>query len=208
MAGGPVQLLARRPRDARAAFRRELADDRYLRLLDDADAEELYALIDRNRDHLARWLPWAGTQTLEATAELIRGTRRQLAEDDGFQAGIVRDERLIGIVGFHSVQWGHRATSIGYWLAEAEQGRGTMTLGVEALLDHAFDEWGLNRVEIRAATENRRSRAVAERLGFRLEGILREAERVGDRFLDNAVYSMLAGERMRSISSRLRSPKK
>ncbi len=203
-----MQLLARRPRDARAAFRRDLAEDRYLRLLDDADAEELYALIDRNRDHLARWLPWAGKQTLDATVEFIRGTRRQLAEDDGFQAGIVRDERLAGIVGFHAVQWGHRATSIGYWLAEAEQGRGTMTLAVEALLEHAFDEWGLNRVEIRAATENRRSRAVAERLGFRLEGVLREAERVGDRFLDNAVYSMLAGERRRSISSRLRSPKK
>jgi ribosomal-protein-serine acetyltransferase len=208
MAGGPnVQLLARRPRD-RSAFRVDLAGDRYLRLLEEPDAVEVYALIEANREHLARWLPWAGQQTFEATMAFIRGTRRQLAEDDGFQAGIVRDESLVGVVGFHSVQWGHRATSIGYWLGAAEQGRGTMTLAVAALLDHAFDEWGLNRVEIRAATENHRSRAVAERLGFRLDGILREAERVGDRFFDNAVYSRLAGDRMRSISSRLRSPKK
>ena len=50
----------------------------------------------------------------------------------------------------------------------------------------------LNRVEIRAAPENRRSRAIPERLGFTEEGTLRQAERVGERYLDSAVYAMLA----------------
>jgi ribosomal-protein-serine acetyltransferase len=65
---------------------------------------------------------------------------------------------------------------------------------VRALVDHAFAGWGLNRVEIRAALENARSRAIPERLGFKKEGVLREAERLGERFVDHALYAVLASE--------------
>ena len=60
-----------------------------------------------------------------------------------------------------------------------------------ALTDHAFSEWDLNRVAIYAGQGNSKSRAVAERLGFNFEGILRGAEWVNDRYVDLAVYSML-----------------
>jgi ribosomal-protein-serine acetyltransferase len=63
---------------------------------------------------------------------------------------------------------------------------------VEALVDHAFDEWKLHRVQIRAATGNTKSRAIPERLGFEQEGILLEAERVGDRYQDLVLYARLA----------------
>jgi hypothetical protein len=58
---------------------------------------------------------------------------------------------------------------------------------VRGLTDHALTVWRLNRVEIRAAVENRRSRAIPERFGFHQEGTLREAERMGDRYLDCVV---------------------
>jgi ribosomal-protein-serine acetyltransferase len=67
-----------------------------------------------------------------------------------------------------------------------------MTAAVGILVDHALSVWELYRVEIRVAVESRRSRAVAKRLGFREEGTLREAELVGDRFLDQVVYAKLA----------------
>jgi ribosomal-protein-serine acetyltransferase len=69
-----------------------------------------------------------------------------------------------------------------------------MTEAVRALVAYAFEVWKLNRVEIRAAVANVRSRAIPERLGFKQEGVLRQAERIGDRFEDLVVYSMLAGE--------------
>jgi ribosomal-protein-serine acetyltransferase len=98
------------------------------------------------------------------------------------------------MVGSHSIDWLNRRSSIGYWLARDEQGRGTMTEAVRAHLDHAFGTWRLNRILIQAAVENARSRAIPERLGFREEGVLREVERVGDRMLDGVVYAMLAAD--------------
>jgi len=164
-----------------------------LRLLEEGDAGELHALIDANRAYLARWLPWAAGQTFEDTLEFIRRTRRQLERNDGFGVAILRDGEVAGVAGYHGVEWGRRATAIGYWLAEREQGRGTMTAAVRWLTEHAVSAWELNRVEIRVAVENARSRAIPERLGFEQEGVLRQAERVGDRYLDVAVYAMLRG---------------
>jgi ribosomal-protein-serine acetyltransferase len=167
---------------------------RDLRLLEEADAEELYRLIDANRAYLARWMPWAAHQTLVGTLEFIRLTRRQAAANDGFQAAVISEGAIVGMAGFHGVNWPHRSTTIGYWLDEGHQGRGLMTRVVRALIDHAFGEWNLHRVEIRAATDNHRSRAIPERLGFREEGVQREAELIGDRYNDLAVYGLLAPE--------------
>lgn len=169
--------------------------DRYsLRLFEDEDAEALHAVIEANRGHLKPWLPWAERQTLEATRDFIRRSRRQLADNNGFQAAILDRGRIIGSIGYHRVDWPHRATSIGYWLAADAQGHGVMTRAVSALLDCAFQRWSLHRVEIRAAVENHRSRAIPERLRFHREGTLRQAEFVSGRYLDHVVYSMLAEE--------------
>ena len=95
----------------------------------------------------------------------------------------------------HEIDRENRTTTIGYWLAEDQQGRGLMTAAVKRLLEHAFDELRLNRVGIEVAPNNPRSRALAERLGFREEGVLREAERFGDDdYRDLVLYSMLASE--------------
>jgi ribosomal-protein-serine acetyltransferase len=174
--------------------RLEISEESHLRLLVPSDAEELQALIEVNRPYLSLWLPWAAGQTFEHTVDFICRTREQLAANDGFQAALVMGDELAGVVGYHGVDWDNRRTSIGYWLSEAWQGRGTMTAAVRLLTEHALSAWELNRVEIRAAVENRRSRAIPERLGFREEATMRQVERVGDRQLDCVVYSMVAGD--------------
>lgn len=172
----------------------ELSNAHRLRLLDESDAHELYALIDANRAHLARWMPWAPGQTLRHTLDFIRAAHRQLTENNGFQVALTEREHIIGVLGFHGVDWTNRATGLGYWLAAAAQGQGTMTRAVAALVDHALTGWQLNRVEIRADVQNLRSRAIPERLGFQQEGTLRQAARIGDRYIDHVVYSMLAAD--------------
>jgi Acetyltransferase (GNAT) domain len=97
-------------------FRYEHSESRFLRLFEESDAEELHRVIAANRAHLAEWLPWveATSDTADARLEFIRGTRRQIVENDGFQAAIVDGNEIIGAVGFHGVDWNHRATGIGY----------------------------------------------------------------------------------------------
>jgi ribosomal-protein-serine acetyltransferase len=158
------------------------------------DADELHALVERNREHLARWMPWAADQDREGTERFLAEAEDQRARDDGFQAAIEPDGEILGVVGFHAVDHLNRNTSLGYWLAAEAQGRGTMTAVVGALLDHAFYEWDLHRAEIHCAPENSRSRAIPERLGFREEALLRETELVGGRYLDSVVYGLLEAE--------------
>jgi ribosomal-protein-serine acetyltransferase len=176
-------------------LRHDLPGGCFLRLLEEADAENLYALVDGNRTYLARWLSWVEeTRGADDILNFIRARRKQIAENKGFGVAIVEGDSIIGIIGFHPIDWTHGSTGIGYWLAEGHQGRGTMTEAVRALVAYAFEVWKLNRVEIRAAVANVRSRAIPERLGFQQEGVLRQAERIGDRFEDLVVYAMLAGE--------------
>ncbi|HXR61301.1 MAG TPA: GNAT family protein [Solirubrobacterales bacterium] len=159
-----------------------------------ADVPELYAVIEANRAYLSPWLPWAAGQDLAATERFVAEAEAQLARDDGFQACIAPEGAIVGVAGFHAVDWTNRSTSIGYWLAEQAQGEGTMTAVVRALVDHALQEWNLHRVELRCAPANRRSRAIPERLGFREEATLRQTERIGGRYLDSVVYGLLAPE--------------
>jgi ribosomal-protein-serine acetyltransferase len=180
-------------RQTGSMLRYELPGGCYLRLFEESDAEELDRVIAANRDYLAEWLPWVETTSgADARREWIRRTRRQIADNDGFHAAIIEDDDIIGVLGFHAIDWNNRSTSIGNWLVEDRQGRGIMTEAVRTLTSHAFDVWDLNRVEIRVAVWNLRSAAIPQRLGFVEEGTLRQAERHGDTFKDVAVYSVLA----------------
>ena len=173
----------------------DLGDDRSLRALEDADADELFALIDANRAHLAAWMPFVGqTRGTADSLAFIRAARRQCDENRGMQLAVIQGEQIVGVAGFHAIDWTRRSTSIGYWLAADRQGAGTMTTAVSALLNHAFDRWELARVEIRAGVANQRSRAIPERLGFREEGVVRSAERIGTRVIDHVIYVMTARE--------------
>ena len=177
-----------------------------LRPLEPSDASELFALTERNRGELARWLSWAQRGTLNDTVEHIERMRSAEAEAEqgAVDRAIVVEGRIVGTVGLARIDWENRSTDIGYWLGQEHQGRGLMTSAVAVLVDHAFDSLRLNRAEIHTDVLNHRSRAVAERLGFRYEGTLRQAYRItDDRYSDDAVYAMLASDpERRSLARR------
>ena len=177
------------------AFPLSAGDDVTLDLLDEAQAEELFALVDGNRAHLREWLPWLDQNTeVDHTRAFIQATRKQHEDRNGFTCGLRFRGRLVGVVGLHGIDWANRKTSIGYWVARDHQGRGIVTRACRALLPHLFGELGLNRVEIACAPGNRKSAAIPERLGFVREGLLREPERLYDRYVDHVVYGLLALE--------------
>ena len=167
--------------------------DLYLKNLELRESENILLLVDANRPYLREWLPWLDlTRNIDEMLAFVESAIRQQTSGVGFQAGIWHCNRLAGIIGYHHLEWANRSTCIGYWLAEEEQGKGIMTKSCRSLVDYAFDELRLNRVEIRCAVENMKSRAIPERLGLRSEGTLREAEWLYDHFVDHVVYGMLA----------------
>lgn len=166
-----------------------------LGLFEVKQAPTLFALVDQNREYLREWLPWLdATTSVEDTKTFIKGALQQFAENNGFQAGIWYKGELAGTIGFHYVHWVTGRTEIGYWLGKNHEGHGIMTRATRKLVEYAFNDLGLNRVEIRCATGNHKSRAIPERLGFTREGTLRQVFRNYDQLFDIVVYGMLAGE--------------
>jgi ribosomal-protein-serine acetyltransferase len=111
-------------------------------------------------------------------------------------------KEIIGVIAFNAIDHFHRSSTVGYWLAQTHTGYGYMTGAVRALIQLGFEFLNLNRIEIRIAPENQASRAVCLRLQFRHEGILREAEWLGDRFVDLEVYSLLKSDWIRLAQNR------
>ncbi len=181
-------------------FERQIQDGVFLRLLEERHAPAAFAAVERDRDYLGRWLPWvAQTTEVDYTANFIKLSLEQFAHNEGLAAGIWCGDELIGTIGTHKIDWLNRRVEIGYWLASRFQGRGTITAACRALIDHAFLEWKLNRVEIHCADGNLKSCAIPERLGFQFEGVLRKAQLVNGAYLDTRVYAMLCQDWKRAF---------
>lgn len=159
------------------------------------DAAPMFALVEDNRAFLARWLPWVGAiEAPDDELAFIRVAHAAYLDGVELHLAIELDGAVVGSCGYPIISPANRRAEIGYWLAERHNGNGYVTSACRALLDHGFGALGLHRIEIRAVPENRPSCAVAERLGFRLEGIEREAHFLNGEFRDLACYAMLAGE--------------
>ena len=173
-------------------FDTRIDDELGLRTLCEDDAETLFRVVDGNRAHLREWLPWldANTTSKDSLA-FIQASFRQEVDNQGCTCAVEFDGRLVGVAGYLPIRWNNKSVEIGYWLAREAVGHGIMTKCCRVLVSHAFTGYGLNRVQIPAAVGNRRSRAIPERLGFQMEGIMRDAEWLYDHFVDHAMYSML-----------------
>lgn len=166
-----------------------------IRLLRADDADVLYDVTVRNREHLRPWMSWLDS-LIDAsdTYAFVRAAEKEAYEHTSFKAGIWRGEELIGAIDLHEIDWANGSARIGYWLDKAHTGQGIMTRAVHVLTEYAFDALDLHRVEIRVATENTASRRIPERLGFTLEGVLRDVQRLRGRYLDHALYASIRQE--------------
>ena len=176
-------------------FRAPLRPGFELRLVEERHAPAIFAVVDQERQRLREWLPWVdATHTEEDTLAFIRSSLEQFAANNGFAAGIWSDDRYIGGIGTHKIDWLNRKAEIGYWLCRSFQGQGLMTDACRAVVGHALGELDLNRVEIHCAAANTKSAAIPRRLAFTLEGTIREGQFLNGRYTDILVFSMLRRE--------------
>ncbi|MDR2896960.1 MAG: GNAT family N-acetyltransferase [Propionibacteriaceae bacterium] len=173
-------------------FEERITDHLSLRPATPLDAAEIFTVVDRNRDHFRTYLPWVDT-TLTADDEL--GYLKSLGWSGTVTYLLTWDGAIIGSCGFHNLDLENHAAEIGYWIDQAYEGRGLMSAAVRCLERFAVEELRVERLVISAAEPNRKSRAIPERLGYQLEGILRQEHPLTDGSLvDRCIYSLLKPE--------------
>jgi ribosomal-protein-serine acetyltransferase len=170
----------------------DIGDHIEMRPFEEYHAEEIFCAVERNREHLRRWLPWVDrTRGVEDVQNFLADVIEAYGRGEEMHNGIFIHGKLAGTCSHHHIDPMSRNVSIGYWLDATVEGKGVMTRCCGALVRHLFEERRMHRVEIRCATGNTRSCAIPERLGFTREAVLREAEWVNDRFVDLVIWSLL-----------------
>jgi ribosomal-protein-serine acetyltransferase len=184
---------------SRAAMRRSPIETSRVVLvpLELGDGNELWDAVEGSRWHLERWLPWVPFNN--APEASMRYAEACVSDWDAGRAVrfAIRDRQsreLLGVVGLDSCVHLHRSCELGYWLRREAGGRGIMTEAARACVDFAFARMAVHRIRCAAATDNSASLRVIARLGFRFEGIARQAELVGARWLDHAIFARLSSD--------------
>jgi ribosomal-protein-serine acetyltransferase len=176
-------------------FRAILRPDLDLRLLEERHADTVFALVHQDRAYLRQWLPWVdSTHTPDDTLAFIRSSLEKFAAGSAVTAGIWHRDEFAGVVGTHDIMRLTRRVELGYWIGESFQRRGLVTDACRAVITYLFEERDLNRVEIHCAVSNSKSAAVARRLGFELEGTLRDSTLAAGGLHDAYVFGMLRKE--------------
>ncbi|KMM38005.1 acetyltransferase [Alkalihalobacillus macyae] len=149
------------------------------------------------KSSVAELKPWLGfvqeLPTVEETELNTREAHIKFLKRESLRYLIFLKEtnEFVGSTGFHNIHWSIPKLEIGYWIDTSYSGNGYMTEAVGKLTDFALDQLRCRRIEIRCDRENDRSRAVPERLGFSLEGILKNEDLSidGSKITDTCVYA-------------------
>ncbi|MER2997019.1 GNAT family N-acetyltransferase [Pontibacter populi] len=169
-----------------------IAPDLYLRVATPDDAPALFNIINSQRPYLREWLPFVDfTRQVSDTAFYLQSIVNSTS-DKVFV--IVFEDCVCGLIGFKGIEYFNRRVEIGYWLSDHQQGKGIMFRSCIRLLQYAFEGLNMNRIQLKVAPKNYKSRNIPIKLGFTLEGTEREGELLNGHYHDLEVYSLLKKE--------------
>ncbi len=155
-------------------------------------AKVLFEIVRANKEHLAPWMRWIPhINHPDDTASFLQDAQTNNLARKGLIFLIKFDQNIVGTVSLDEVNTDNLSAALGYWITAVSQSKGIATKSAKVLIDCGFVNLGLNKIVARCAVENIRSAHVIARLGFTLEGTLRQNERVGNQFYDQLIYSML-----------------
>ena len=151
------------------------------------------SLVDLNE-----WLPWAHMDyTRDDAVAFIRDSIQAWKEEKAFDFTIRgKDDpgRHLGNISIWQTSRTGRIGEIGYWIRTDLVGRGYATEATRAVMEAGFETMGLHKITLRIAVGNKGSERVAEKLGFTIEGVLREELLIRGNWVDHTLYTMLDGE--------------
>jgi RimJ/RimL family protein N-acetyltransferase len=159
------------------------------------DGKVMYEAINASIEELKPWLPFAQMEQTEEDVEVnIREAHLKFLKREDLRLLVFHKDtgELVASSGLHRIDWDIPKFEIGYWIDSRHSGKGYMTEAVQGITDFAVNELKARRVEIRCDTRNSKSAAIPERLGFTLEGILRnDSLEIGSttRLRDTSIYA-------------------
>ena len=172
-------------------FKTVIDDELSIALVEERFASHYAEISQSQNEYLGQWLAWPQHCETEQDFRLfVQRSLHDYAEGKSMTCAIVYQDNIVGNCSFNTIDHDMQKVTIGYWLSEPYQGRGIVTRVVQKLIDIAFNELDMEKVEISAAVENQSSRKVCELLQFNLEGIITRSENLNGRIVDHAIYSL------------------
>jgi len=163
-----------------------------LRELSSSSPGRIFNAINSNRKYLRVWLPFVdATQSLQDSENYVLSVLNSKCPKKDMIFEIWYGDNFCGLVGLKEIDHYNRKTELGYWLVESMQGKGIMLRSCRALIQYAFDELKMNRIQIKCAVGNERSMQIPLRLKFEFEGIEKSGEYINGKYFDLKTYAML-----------------
>jgi ribosomal-protein-alanine N-acetyltransferase len=161
------------------------------------DVAEIRRLIRANHDHLKPWNPappvGEDPSSITEVSKSVLRHRRDWKHGSGYVLFVAERDtpsRFVGKIALNGIMRGAMyGAYLGYWMAADLQGRGYATEGIRAVLDFAFGQAGLHRVQAAIMPHNARSLRVIEKLGFRREGYAERYLQIAGKWEDHVVYA-------------------
>ncbi|AZK48651.1 GNAT family N-acetyltransferase [Paenibacillus lentus] len=161
------------------------------------DGDALNEAVKESFDQLRPWMPWAQEiPALVDSESVVRRAHLKFMERTDLMLLLIlkKSGQLVGCSGLHRIDWEARKFEIGYWVRTSFSKQGLITEAADAITDYAIHELQANRIEIRCDERNTQSAKVAQRLGFTLEGILRnDASGTDGTLRSTKVFSKVRG---------------
>lgn len=162
------------------------------------DATEVFNAIDADRAHLSPWLEWVdGTRAPKDTRSYLRAMCLQGRKGKALACGIWVKGAFAGTISLTNFSGPLPTAELGYYILSPFAGQGWMTRAGQHLIRYAFRQLKLKRLNLYCRASNKRSAAVAKRLGFKLEGRMRKAILVKGKPVDRLVFGLLKTDRSR-----------
>ncbi len=154
-------------------------------------ASSVFQVIDDDRGNLVEWMSWTkGTKEVEDVENFIIFSLTEYAKGNALTCFIEYKGSIAGCIGFNTIDRSLKKAELGYWLSTKYQGNGVINRSAKYLVDYAFDNLGVEKVEIHVATGNRPSQKVCERLGSTLEGTIKNSITLYGEILDLNIYGI------------------
>lgn len=170
-----------------------------LRMPMPGDGTAVYDSINASINELRPWMGFAQNDQSKDEVEInTRGSHISFLQREKLRMLVFLKEtnQFVGSSGLHNIDWDVRKFEIGYWADTRLSGKGYMTEAIAGLTEFTFNELRANRVQIQCDSRNRKSRAIPERLGYELEGIIRNEDLSvdGKELRDTCMYAKVKNE--------------